>query len=145
MGIWLTIVGRPDNYYAITSLSRFSSCPCRTHLDMLIRVFGYLRYFPNRQIAIDSTQINMNKLRKVEYCDLNFYLSIEMPKKILVKVIPPLVGVNCKSLFCATQIMLMLGRQDARIIVFIGSTPVLWLSKRQGAIATSTYTAKFMA
>ena len=31
------------------------------------------------------------------------------------------------------------------IIAFIGSTLVLWLSKRQGAIAASTYAAKFYA
>jgi len=31
------------------------------------------------------------------------------------------------------------------LIVFVGSTPVLWLSKRQGSIASSTYTAEFSA
>jgi len=31
------------------------------------------------------------------------------------------------------------------LIVFFGSTPVLWLSKRQGSIACSTYAAKFSA
>jgi hypothetical protein len=31
------------------------------------------------------------------------------------------------------------------IIVFVGSTPVLWPSKHQGCIATSTYTAEFVA
>jgi hypothetical protein len=30
-------------------------------------------------------------------------------------------------------------------MVFVGSTPVLWPSKRQGCIATSTYTAEFVA
>ena len=36
-------------------------------------------------------------------------------------------------------------RSITGIIVFVGSTPVLWLSKRQGAVATSTYAAEFMA
>jgi hypothetical protein len=31
------------------------------------------------------------------------------------------------------------------IMVFVGSAPVLWPSKHQGCIATSTYTAKFVA
>jgi hypothetical protein len=31
------------------------------------------------------------------------------------------------------------------IMVFVGSTPVLWPSKHQGCIATSTYTAEFVA
>jgi len=31
------------------------------------------------------------------------------------------------------------------LIVFVGSTPVLWLNKRQGSIASSTYAAEFSA
>ena len=31
------------------------------------------------------------------------------------------------------------------LILYLGSTPVLWLSKRQGAIACSTYHAEFSA
>jgi hypothetical protein len=36
-------------------------------------------------------------------------------------------------------------RSITGIIVFVGSTPVLWPSKRQGCIATLTYTAEFVA
>jgi hypothetical protein len=36
-------------------------------------------------------------------------------------------------------------RSITGIIVFAGSTPVLWPSKHQGYIATSTYTAEFVA
>jgi hypothetical protein len=36
-------------------------------------------------------------------------------------------------------------RSITGIIVFVGSTPVLWPSKHQGCIATSTYTAEFVA
>ena len=30
-------------------------------------------------------------------------------------------------------------------MVFVGSTPVIWTSKRQGCVATSTYMAEFVA
>ena len=36
-------------------------------------------------------------------------------------------------------------RSISGIIVFIGSTPVMWQSKRQRCIATSTYCAEFIA
>jgi hypothetical protein len=36
-------------------------------------------------------------------------------------------------------------RSITGIIVFVGSTPVLWPSKHQGCIATLTYTAEFVA
>jgi hypothetical protein len=37
------------------------------------------------------------------------------------------------------------GRSISGIIVMVGSTPILWKSKRQGAVQTSTYGAEFSA
>ena len=148
MGIWLTVVGRPDICYAILSLSRFSSCPRCTHLDMLIRVFGYLKYFPNKRIAIDSTPINMSKLPKVDKLQPDFLNEYNDAKEDIGNGHPPPRGrelqvtVMCDSDHAHDQ---KTRRSITGIIVFIGSTPVLWLSKRQGAIATSTYAAEFMA
>ena len=39
----------------------------------------------------------------------------------------------------------LMRRSITGIMVFVGSTPVLWRSKCQGCIATSTYTAEFVA
>jgi len=39
----------------------------------------------------------------------------------------------------------MTRRSISGLIVFVGSTPVLWISRRQGCIATSTYCAEFIA
>jgi hypothetical protein len=36
-------------------------------------------------------------------------------------------------------------RSISGLIVFVGSTPVIWHSKRQGCIATSTYCAEFIS
>jgi len=39
----------------------------------------------------------------------------------------------------------MIRRSITGLIGYIGRTPVLWISRRQGAITTSTYLTKFMA
>ena len=39
----------------------------------------------------------------------------------------------------------MTRRSITGILGYVGHTPVLWISRRQGAIATSTYSAEFMA
>ena len=36
-------------------------------------------------------------------------------------------------------------RSISGLLVFVGSTPVLWQSKRQGCIATSTFCAEFIS
>lgn len=35
------------------------------------------------------------------------------------------------------------GRSISGVVVMVGSTPIIWKSKRQGAIQTSTYGAEF--
>jgi len=37
------------------------------------------------------------------------------------------------------------GRSISGVIVMVGSTPIIWKSKRQGAVQTSTYGAEFTA
>ena len=37
------------------------------------------------------------------------------------------------------------GRSTTGIIIFVGSTPILWESKRQNSVQTSTYGAEFTA
>ena len=39
----------------------------------------------------------------------------------------------------------MTRRSITGLLGYVGRTPVLWISRRQGAIATSTYSAEFMA
>ncbi len=36
-------------------------------------------------------------------------------------------------------------RSCTGLVVYVGSTPVMWSSKRQGSIASSSYAAKFLA
>jgi Reverse transcriptase (RNA-dependent DNA polymerase) len=40
---WMITLGRFDIHYAVNTLSRFSMAPRQTHLQAMIRVFGYLK------------------------------------------------------------------------------------------------------
>ena len=40
--------------FETASLSRFTACPRKGHLDCVLRVFGYLKKYTNRRILIDS-------------------------------------------------------------------------------------------
>ena len=51
---WICCIGRMDVAYATSSLSRFTSCPRKGHLDRVLRVFGYLKKYRNRRIVVDS-------------------------------------------------------------------------------------------
>jgi hypothetical protein len=52
--VWLVVIGRIDVAHATSSLLRFTACPRKGHLDRVLRVFGYLKKRPNRQIVVNS-------------------------------------------------------------------------------------------
>jgi hypothetical protein len=52
---WVVTIGRLDVAHATMSLSRFSACPRKGHLERVLKVFGYLKRRPNRRIAVDSS------------------------------------------------------------------------------------------
>jgi len=145
---WLCTIGRPDLCHAAASLSRFGACPREGHLDLALHVFGYIKMFSNRQIAIDarplnySRSANWNKLKvdfAMDYPDASEEIDPKFPKAYG----DPLTTTIMVDADHAHD--LVTRRSLTGLLAFIGSTPVLWLSKRQGAIAASTYAAEFYA
>ena len=54
MGQWVCTIGRPDIAHAMASLSRFNAGPREGHLKLAFRVWGYLKKYPTKSIALDS-------------------------------------------------------------------------------------------
>jgi hypothetical protein len=56
MLVWVVTVGRIDMAHATSSLSRFTACPRQGHVERLLRVFRYLKKWPNWRIVADSRE-----------------------------------------------------------------------------------------
>ena len=146
---WIVQIGKPELSQACASLSRFGACPRERHLDLAIRIFGYLKTVAHKVIAIDSRPMHFaraspdfTKLRPdflKDYPDAYEELDPSFPKPFgpclqqtfLVDSDHAHDKVTRKSL--------------TGLIGFVGSTPVIWFSRRQGSIASSTYAAEFSA
>ena len=51
---WLCCIGQIDIAFATSSLSRYTTCPCKGHLKRVLRVFGYLKKHNNCWFIVDS-------------------------------------------------------------------------------------------
>ena len=133
MGIWMVIIGRPDICYAMASLDRFGACPRQGHLDLMIHVYGYLKKFSKRRIAIDSKDIDLSQLPNVEQLKADFLEEYVVAKEEMDSKSPKPYGRELQITFlvdsdhahdCKTR------RSITGLIGFVGSTPVMWFSKR---------------
>ena len=62
---WLIVAGRFDLCYAISFLSRFSAAPREGHLQLAVKVFGYLKKFPKRGYAINPQPLVLGEYEEV--------------------------------------------------------------------------------
>ena len=58
---WTVSIGRIDVCYAVSSMSRFCVSPKKGHLDLVFRIFGYLKKYPNKAIGVVNREPIVNK------------------------------------------------------------------------------------
>ncbi len=149
---WIVTIGRIDIAFAVSSLSRFIACPRQGHIDRALYVFGYLKKYPNRRIRTDSRnptvvvngaegdlEIDIFKKLMERYPDAKEQNDNKLPVPLFDELA---VSAYVDSDHAHDKVS---RRSITGIIIFVGRTPVFALSRRQGAIQTSTYSAEFMA
>jgi len=140
-------LGRIDICYAVSSLSRFCAAPREGHYKRLLRLWGYLKKYPDKAVAIDARDPIFDPKEPVEFepdfGDQYGYASEDMDPMFPEPIYDELtVSIFFDSDHAHDK---KTGRSISGIIVLVGRTPIIWKSKRQGAIQTSTYGAEFCA
>lgn len=147
---WLITCGRLDLSFAISSLSRFSHAPRKGHLHAAVQVFKYLNKHPEKWIRLDpSPHVPPGPLTEPsDLKDVDWKQHYSEAHEEIDPKFPPERGVALTTAiyFDSNWAHDELTRKSiSGVVTFIGSTPVTWLSRRQGAIATSTYSAELTA
>ena len=62
MGIcqWISIAGRMDITFAVSSLRKFASKPRENHLKKAIKILGYLKKYPSKGYVVDPRDPILN-------------------------------------------------------------------------------------
>ena len=148
MAQWACTIGRLDISFACSSLSRFTAAPRLGHLELAIHLFGYLKRYLNRRLVMTSDDLEIDEELKTESFHPDFLEDYDVEPEELDPHAPEAFGRELQTsvFFDADHAHDQKTRRSITgIIVFVGSTPVLWSSKRQGCIASSTYSAEFVA
>ena len=147
---WTVGIGRFDIIHATSSLAPFALCPRKGHLERALRVFGYLKNYPNKRIVVDSWDPIFTRGDLSCYSKLVEDFKEEYPKAIdgIDNYLPPpLVDKLAITVFVdSDHAHDKLTRQSITgLIMIVGRTAVFYYSKLQGAVQTSTYSTEFIA
>ena len=145
---WLITLGRFDIAYATSNLARYSNAPRKGHFEATKKIFGYLRTFPQAALYLDMTTPPIRETAKFSneaetwgefYPDAGEDIPDDMPFPVR-----PTVSITCYV--DADHVRDKLTRRSVTgIIILINNMPIVWVSKRQKTVETSTYGSELVA
>ncbi len=142
---WAVELGRIDILLETSLLSAFLASPREGHLEAAYHIFGYLKWNLSRKIAFDPAYPDIDQRRFTKHDWTDFYRDA---KEAIPPNAPPPRG-KCVSTHCFVDANLagdMAGRRSQTgILIFVNRAPIIWHSKRQNTVETSTFGSEIVA
>ena len=117
--------------------------PQEFHLELTVRVFGYLTMFPTHQLAIDSCPLVLGEQEdRKKIFKPGFLLDYLDAQEELDSGFPHPFGETLQTAICVDSDHardLKTRHSITGLIAFVGSMMAVWYSKCQGPIASITY------
>ncbi len=142
---WAIELGRIDIAMEISMLSTHLALPREGHLQQVYHIFAFLKNKPKRTVAFDPQHPDIEESRFVK-CDWHdFYRGAKEP----IPGDAPEPRGNFVSTHCFVDAdhagNRVTRRSQSGILLFINRAPVIWYSKRQNTVETSTFGSEFVA
>jgi len=143
---WLVEAGRIDISHSVSVMSSFMACPRIGQLVEVLHIFAYLKLNNNRSLVLNpcGVYIRRNLTGTAEewkdiYPDAEERIPENLPE---ARGLPVTTHCFCDSDWAGN---LMNRRSHSGLILFVQGAPVVWISKKQSTVETSSYGAELCA
>jgi hypothetical protein len=142
---WACELGRVDILTEVSMLSSHNAMPREGHLEAVYHIFAYLRNHENSTMVFDDAEPNSDERRFKDVNWSDFYGDVQ-------EAIPPNApqprGKSLK-MTCFVDAdhagNLATRRSQTGVLIFLNKAPIVWYSKRQNTVETSTFGSEFVA
>jgi hypothetical protein len=142
---WAVELGRIDIHLSVALLAQYLVQPRAGHLDQVFHMFAYLKTHSRSRIVLDDSKPLVDEQQFVQVDWTDFYPDAQEP-------IPPNAPAprgNSVLLSCFVDAdhagNKLTRRSHTGIIIFCNRAPIIWFSKRQNTVETSTFGSEFIA
>ena len=144
---WAVELGRIDVLYEVMRLSSFNAQPREGHFKAVLRIFSYLKKHLNSRLVLDDKPIMVSPhMFQPDFNWDDFYPEASEEKCPPHMPLPRGPAVTHTVYVDADHAGNILTRRShTGIIHFINNAPVLWYSKRQTTVESSTFGSEFNA
>jgi len=140
----LVELGRIDICVEVSMMSSCNCIPRVTHLYAVLHIFSYLQVYPDWKLVMDSTyNDHLPEIEKRDWSE--FY---PFAKKMNPPDMPEALGLEVElTMFVdASHATYLITRQSRTgVPIYVNKAPIIWFSKKQNSIETSSFGSEFMA
>jgi hypothetical protein len=142
---WAVKLGCLDLHLSVALLAQYLAAPREGHLNQVYHCFAYLKAHDQSKIVLDDSRPFVDEAQCVQQDWTEFYRDAQ-------EAIPPnapeprgsSVVISCfvDADHAGNRVT---RRSHTGIIIFVNRAPILWYSKRQNTVETSTFGSEFIA
>ena len=142
---WIVELGRIDIATEVSMLAAHNALPRQGHLAAVFRMYSYLKTRPNARLIFDPTYAHIDYDSFPHENWTEFYGDVE-------EAIPPNaprplgkpVELQCyvDAYHAGDKVTC---RSRSGILIYINSAPIVWFTKKQNTVKTSSFGSKFVA
>jgi hypothetical protein len=141
---WLVELGRIDINVEVSMMSAYNAVPRVGHLHAVLHIFAYLQYHIDWKIVMDATyNDHLETPEKHEWSEFYPWAKDTEPDDMPESLGRPVQLVMFVDASHAANLVTRQSRTG--VLIFINKAPILWHSKKQNSIETSSYGSEFMA
>jgi len=142
---WIVELGRIDIIVPVSLLSRYLVSPRKGHLQQAYRIFAYLKQFNRPMLVFDDSEPKL-PIDGFNLCDWSSLypnaaerIPQDAPEPLGHSVVTTCY-VDADHAGCRVT-----RRSHTGILIYVNCAPIIWYSKRQNTIESSTFGSEFIA
>ena len=141
---WAVELGRIDIHLEVALLSQYLACPRQGHLEAVFRIFSYLKRHSRSKVVLDDTFIVWtDRFVEPDWSDLYPDAAELLPPNMPT---PRGKAVQLNVFVDADHASNRVTRRShTGILIYLNRAPIVWFSKRQNTVETSTFGSEFVS
>jgi hypothetical protein len=140
---WAVELGRIDICGEVSMMAAYCAAPRAGHMDAVMHIFAYLKSHERSKLLLDPKYLKHEPVKAPQWTD--FY-------KDAAEILPPDMPEPLGKEVQMTTFVdsdhagdKVTRRSRTGVIVFLNSAPIVWYSKKQNSIESSTFGSEFTA
>lgn len=140
---WAVELGQINITGEVSMLAAYSVAPRIGHFNAMLHIFAFLKLHPRSRLVFDETYVPVEQGPMEDFSEFYPDAIEEIPPNA-----PEPRGKAVQMIAFADSDHagdLLTRRSRTGVLIFLNRSPILWYSKKQSSIETSTFGAEFMA